>query len=63
MCLDTATHTILPSACNFCDVICQPLQSYNAKNGNFLTLSQTTNFRLFQTDDNFKFGEYGRKFS
>ena len=32
-----------------------------------LTLSQTTNFRLFQTervaDDNFKFDENGRKLS
>ena len=32
-----------------------------------LTLSQTTNFRIFQTerftDDDFKFDEYGRKFS
>ena len=35
--------------------------------GKELTLSLTTNFRLFQTrdfaDDNFKFDEYGRKFS
>ena len=30
---------------------------------NALNLSQTTNFRLFQTDDNFKFDENGRKFS
>ena len=33
----------------------------------WLTLSQTTNFRLFQTeefaDDNFRFNENGRKFS
>ena len=28
-----------------------------------LTLSQTTNFRLFQNEDNFKFHENGRKFS
>ena len=29
---------------------------------NALNLSQTTNFRLFQTDGNFKFDENGRKF-
>ena len=34
----------------------------------WLTLSQMTNFRLFQTlkdfaDDNFKFDQHGRKFS
>ena len=40
-----------------------------AKNttGNFLTLSQMSNFRLFQTgrvsDNNLKFDENGRKFS
>ena len=28
-----------------------------------LTLSRTTNFRLVQTDNNFKFNENGRKFS
>ena len=41
-------------------------QSKILSSDNELTLSQTTNFRLFQTeiaDDSFKFDEYSRKFS
>ena len=40
--------------------------SQNGVLGNGLTLSQTTNFRLFHTefaDDDFKFDENGRRFS
>ena len=46
--------------------MCLSVEADGCSQQQCLTLSQTTNFRLIQTefaDDNFKFDENGRKFS